>query len=276
MSKPKISAINDELSSKLKELQMSARQNNVVEVENKLLAFMDWWKPIGHPITEQELISILYDAIVVPNWSKFTTITQETTKTYARSFAAALVTTYEKPELLLNPLTSKRYADDVQYNNFQSIRIYQVAYIADFLKDEELIKWSYEHLVKQIDNNLYDDGTSFDFHHRDSLGYHVYNVRALVKACLVLQGGQHKYSNVDLYTYVTKNTNSIKNSIHYLFPYVKGEKEHYMLLKSHFRSDKNSKNYGALWSKEDAKWLLHDVGNIDEDAKRLFQLTWKK
>jgi hypothetical protein len=81
---------------------------------------------------------------------------------------------------------------------------------------------------------------------------------------------------MDLYNYVTKESNSIKNAIHYLFPFIKGERQHYMLLKSHFSSDKNSKNYGALWLKDDAKWLIHDASNIDEDAKKLFLQAWKK
>lgn len=275
MAKVKISASNDELSSTLKELQLISRGVYTNEIENKLLAFMSWWKPVGHPITEQELITILLDTVVVPHWNSFTKGTQDNIRCYVHSFAKALIETYDKPEMLLNPINGKRYADDVQYNNFHSIRIYEIASIAAFLRDEELLKWSYECLLKQIHDNLYDDGTSFDLYHRDSLGYHVYNVKALLKACFILQG-QTQYSHINLYNHVTKSSNSIKSAIHYLFPYIKGEKEHYMLVKSHLLSDKNSKNYGVLWSKDDAKWLIHDAGKLDEDAKKFFQQVWKK
>jgi hypothetical protein len=275
MAKVKISASNDELSSRLKELQTLSNGVYSDIIDNKLQTFMNWWKPVGHPIMEQELITILFDRVVIPHWTRFATITQDIIRRYAEAFAKALIETYDKPELLLNPLTGKRYADDVQYNNFHSIRICQIASIAVFLNDEKLLQWSYDHLLKQINDNLYDDGTSFDLYHRDSLGYHVYNIRALLKACLILQGHK-RYSNMDLYNYVTKESNSIKNAIHYLFPFIKGERQHYMLLKSHFSSDKNSKNYGALWLKDDAKWLIHDASNIDEDAKKLFLQAWKK
>lgn len=239
-----------------------------------VISLLGWWKPQGHPILEQDFTSVLYENIIKSRWSMFNTTEQDIITQYARTLANALISTYINPALMLNPLSGQRYADDVQYNNFHSIRISSVCYLGMFLKDEDLLDWSYEQLLLQINNNLNDDGTSFDLEHRDSLGYHVYNVKALLKAALMLQS-HPKYANeVNLYSHSTKKSNSIKCAIHYLFPYIRGEKIHYMLVNSHLKSDKNSKNYGVIWTKEDAKWLLYDASKVDKEALDIYQQVW--
>lgn len=269
----KVSAANEEMMSRLANAEATSRRKNIEQITEVVVGFIDWWVPIGHPIVEQPIITSLYEHCIKPYWDKFDHIIKKRIISYSYLLVEKMLQTYFEPTYLINPLTGKNYADDVQYNNFHSIRIYMVAYIAQMINDMFLLDWSHDYILKQIHENINDDGSTFDYEHRDSLGYHVYNMKPLVKTILILNSTQ-KYKAFDYYNYYTKKSNTIKKAIHFLTPYVSGEKTHRMLVKSHLASDKNSKNYDKVWSRDDAKWLLADVATFDSEIKTVYHNTW--
>jgi hypothetical protein len=83
-------------------------------------------------------------------------------------------------------------------------------------------KWldAADHGVKLfVENSLYADGSSFDFHHRDTLTYHSSSLRPPLQ--LALLAGDRGEA---LYTWENSKGGSLKTSVDFVVPYAMGEK----------------------------------------------------
>jgi hypothetical protein len=73
--------------------------------------------------------------------------------------------------------------------------------------------------------DLYPDGSSYDFHQRDALYYHVFTLEPLLTVARVAQ-----MNGVNLYDYKTSSVASkaasLQKSIDFLLPYTTGKKKH--------------------------------------------------
>lgn len=253
--------------------EIEASSSNKLLLVATVLGFIGFWAPMGHPITEYHIVTRVFEGVIDKNIAAFGPEERALINTFADRFAMAMISTYDNPSLLLNPLDNKPYATDVQYNNFHSIRIHCVAYMGRFLGIQAYLDWAHTMLLKQVGDNLNPDGTSYDLVHRDSIGYHVYNMRPLVKAADILRSTP-AYKDVDYYTYKASNGASIQQSVRYLIPYVLGEKENYMLAKSSLKSDTNSTNYNKRWPPEDARALFLDAAKYDDEIARVARQMW--
>ena len=120
------------------------------------------------------------------------------------------------------------------YNNWNSHRLKVVGEIAYAINDAELQKFTIDGLKKQIEVNLYADGSGVDFKLRDALHYHAYDLEPLLKLAIVLK----RATGVDYYSYVSDKQSSIKKSVEWFVPYITGEKTHGEFVNSTVAFDK--------------------------------------
>jgi hypothetical protein len=106
-------------------------------------------------------------------------------------------------------------------NNWQSHRLKIVGSIGYLLEDRELIAWAEDGFKQQVGANLHPDGSSLDFHERDALHYHCYDLEPLLT--LALAASQR---GVALYDYRAPNGASLRQAVQFLVPYCNGTATH--------------------------------------------------
>ncbi|RZL32333.1 MAG: hypothetical protein EOO96_14310 [Pedobacter sp.] len=125
-------------------------------------------------------------------------------------------------------------------NNWNAHRLKVVGEIGYALNNQEFIDWTIDRLKKHIEINLNEDGTSLDFKERDAMHYHIYDLEPMLKLALLIQraGGEN------FYLYQSSKGSSIKKSVDWLIPYIKGEKQHeeYVNTKVKFDRDRAKNN----------------------------------
>src|SRR5438105_3086507 len=106
-------------------------------------------------------------------------------------------------------------------NNWNSHRLKIVGLIGFLLEDKPLIDAAIGGFKKQIAANLLSDGSSFDFHQRDALHYHCYDLEPLLALAIAAhQNGTH------LYNYEAPNGASLSKSVDFLEPFCNGGRTH--------------------------------------------------
>ncbi|WP_025142186.1 alginate lyase family protein [Pedobacter jeongneungensis] len=107
-------------------------------------------------------------------------------------------------------------------NNWNAHRLKVVGEIGYALNNQELINWTIDNLKSHININLYPDGTSLDFKERDAMHYHIYDLEPMLKLAIMID----RAKGTNFYTYESPKGSSIKKSVEWLIPYIKGEKQH--------------------------------------------------
>lgn len=132
---------------------------------------------------------------------------------------------------------SKR--NGTEKNNWQSHRLKIIGLIGYTLKDQDLIRHAVDGFRRQVAENLLPDGSSFDFHERDALHYHCYDLVPLL--ALATAAKRH---DLDLYTYRAKSGASLEKSVRFLVPYCEGTKTHAEWVHSRVAFDKKRADSG--------------------------------
>jgi len=146
-------------------------------------------------------------------------------------------------------------------NNHMSHRLKIIGHVGYLLADEGLRRWTTAEYRRHADRNLNRDGTTFDFHQRDALHYHVYDVLPLVELCLAAE------QNADrLYAHATSTGATLENAIAFLIPYIEGEKTHPEFVRSTVEFDRERSAAGDPTIRVGAVWKA-------EEARRLFDLA---
>ncbi len=118
-------------------------------------------------------------------------------------------------------LQSSQTKSVTRMNNWNSHRLKIVGLIGFLLDDKPLIEKAAQGFKKQIEINLDPDGSSFDFHQRDALRYHCYDLEPLLSLALAA-----RQNGIDLYGYGAPTGASLHKSIEFLVPYCEGNKTH--------------------------------------------------
>ncbi|WP_397298505.1 alginate lyase family protein [Pedobacter sp. UC225_61] len=161
-------------------------------------------------------------------------------------------------------------------NNWNSHRIKEVAEVAWAINNDSLKTWVIDIYKKQIAKNLNQDGSSFDFHERDALHYHIYDVDPLMVAATILnRDGKFGES---AYSYKSPEGNSLKNSVDWLVPFFTGEKTHaeWVNSKSSFdkkRAANGEKGYiaGTLFKPQEARTSIALANYFDKGMLAIYQ-----
>ncbi|WP_316786116.1 alginate lyase family protein [Pedobacter frigiditerrae] len=161
-------------------------------------------------------------------------------------------------------------------NNWNSHRLKEVAEVAWAINDEKLKLWVIDIYKKQISKNLNPDGSSWDFHERDALHYHIYDVDPLMVAAIILKRDSKFGDNP--YSYKSPEGSSLKGSVDWLVPFFTGEKTHaeWVNSKSSFdkkRAANGEKGYiaGTLFKPTEARTSIALADFFDNKMLSLFQ-----
>ncbi len=203
---------------------------------DKALEFILSWarenKPTGDPIDETNLddVFVAYDLLKKDCPDK----DRKTIEDWLRRVADAEVKSFRKGG----------------YNNWNSHRVKIVGMIGWCLRDRRMIGWTVDAYKEQISHNLKPDGSSIDFHDRDALHYHTYDVEPLLAVAIC-----GRLNGTDLYHYKSSSGASLGKGVEFLVPYATGEKTHaeFVHTKAAFdreRAKNGQGDYtpGHLWS----------------------------
>lgn len=127
----------------------------------------------------------------------------------------------------------KRPNATTSFNNWNSHRLKVIGEIAWATGNVPYQQFVTERLKIQLAKNLYADSTGFDFHERDALHYHAYDLEPLLKLAIVLK----RATGTDYYNYTSETGSSIKKSTEWFAPFVTGEKTHGEFVHSKVRFD---------------------------------------
>ncbi|HHJ4449666.1 alginate lyase family protein [Raoultella ornithinolytica] len=106
-------------------------------------------------------------------------------------------------------------------SNWQSHRIRLVTLIAVVTNDKNLLSKAKQAYIRQLQLNIYRDGSTWDFKERDALRYVVGDLSALLDAALAA-----KTLGEDWYKLQSPTGSSLSNAISWLIPYVNGNIKH--------------------------------------------------
>lgn len=199
-----------------------------------ILAWAQQNMPTGNPIDETTLDDLFFAFDLTQ--SQFSPAEKKSAQTWMRKVADTQIAI---------GMIHARKGDGISKNNWQSHRLKIVGLIGYTLAEKKYIDYAIESFKKQIEVNLRPDGSSIDFHERDALHYHCYDVEPLLELAIAA------YNNgTNLYTYKSKSGASLEKSIKFLMPFCSGEKKHPEFVKStvafdHKRAESGDENYKA-------------------------------
>ena len=186
---------------------MTGKAEYARKAREYLLAWARTNQPDGDPINETKLEPLFVADDLVG--AGFAPDDRKTVDDYLRAVAAA-----EERSGAKGKATS--------HNNWHSHRIKIVGLIGYALHDATLIAWATDAYRRQIAANLRPDGSSFDFHERDALHYHLYDIEPL----LVLAEAARQNDGADWFHEKSAQGTSLAQSVAWVVPFATGEKTH--------------------------------------------------
>jgi hypothetical protein len=241
----------------------------LVKTSEFLMAWAKGNTPTGNPINDTNLDRIIFAfdlvkkdltkdvSLSVNNWLKETAMQE--LKSYDKA-AGGKGLTY--------------------MNNWNSHRIKEVSEIAWAINDASLKKWALDAYKRQISKNLLPDGSSFDFHERDALHYHIYDVDPLMVAATLIARGSNVAESP--YLYQSPEGNSLKKSVDWLVPFFTGEKTHAEWVNSKSAFDKKraangEKGYiaGTLFKPSEARSSIALANFFDRSMLDIYKQQTK-
>ncbi len=146
-------------------------------------------------------------------------------------------------------------------NNWNSHRLKVVGLIGFLLDDERLIEEAVRGFKRQVALNLQADGSSFDFHQRDALHYHCYDLEPLLVLAIAA-----RQNGLDLAGYQAPTGASLMKSVSFLVPYCDGTTSHVEWVRSRVKFDHERAAAGE-------KGFQPGTTFHPRDARHIFELT---
>jgi len=226
-----------------------------------ILAWAQQNTPTGNPINETTLDNLFFAFDLTQ--SQFSNADKKIAQTWLRKVADT--------QMAIGLMHSKK-GDGTSKNNWQSHRIKIVGLIGYTLSEKKYIDYAVEGFKRQIELNLRPDGSSIDFHERDALHYHCYDIEPLLELAIAANNnGTH------LYTYKSKSGASLEKSINFLLPFCTGEKKHPEFVKSTVafdrkRAESGDENYkaGHLFDPKKGAHSLELAAAFDKNLSEVY------
>lgn len=199
-----------------------------------ILAWAQQNMPTGNPIDETTLDDLFFAFDLTQ--SQFSPAEKKIAQAWMRKVADTQIAI---------GLMHARKGDGISKNNWQSHRLKIIGLIGYTLSEKKYIDYAVEGFKRQIEVNLRSDGSSIDFHERDALHYHCYDIEPLLELAIVANN-----NGTNLYTYKSKSGASLEKSVKFLLPFCSGEKKHPEFVKSTVafdrkRAESGDENYKA-------------------------------
>ena len=168
-------------------------------------------------------------------------------------------------------MESVRVNSQTAYNNWNSHRLKIVGQIGFLLDDRALIDHAINGFKRQVAVNLRPDGSSFDFHERDALHYHCYDLEPLLSLAIAAH-----QNGVALYDFQAPNGASLRKSVNFLVPFCEGAATHAEWVNSKIAFDRQRAaagerkfKIGSNFDPQDAVPVLELAVLFDEGLKPL-------
>ena len=163
--------------------------------------------PQGEPINDTKLDNVLaaYDML------------RPEMKTADKQVIDAWLTTMADAEI-----KSAKKGRATSMNNWNSHRLKVVGEIGLVLDNKKFTDYAVRGLRLQIDTNLNADGSSWDFHERDALHYHAYDLEPMLTLAIAIR----RATGTDDFSFLSPKGASIKHSVDWFVPYITREKTH--------------------------------------------------
>ena len=149
--------------------------------------------------------------------------------------------------------TAKAKAQN-HYNNWHSHRLKIVGLIALLLHDTPLVEQTVRMYQEQIDHNIEPDGSTYDFHERDALHYHIYDLEPLLTLTIAAKG-----NGIDLYSYQSSRGGSLSKGVQFLIPFAQGVKTHPEFVNSKVPFDRKRAEAGAKEYQPGSPFVPHSA-----------------
>lgn len=167
--------------------------------------FIDAWteayEPTGNPINDNQLSDIfLAYHLLRPELGRDAEVEQ-----WMRELAREII----------------RDSPEDAKGNWHAGRLKLVALAGASLGDRELVDYARRGVVDYVAGSFNPDGTTWDFHHRDAIHYHLSGVGSTLELALILRP-----TGFDLYRHEAPNGGSLRRSVEWVIPYARGEKVH--------------------------------------------------
>lgn len=208
---------------KIYALAYTYRITNKHIYRNKCIEFISSWakvnQPLANPINNTKLEPLFeaYDLI------------KDDIPAEDRKITNAWLT-----QIAIAEINNPRMNTEKSYNNWNSHRIKIVGEIAYILNDNKLKVYVDTMMKRQINLNLYANGSGMDFVERDALHYHAYTLEPLLSIATVIKRG----GGMNFYTYVSPSGSSIAKSVDFFVPYATGKQTHPEFVNSTVAFDK--------------------------------------
>jgi Alginate lyase len=139
-------------------------------------------------------------------------------------------------------------------NNWNSHRLKVVGLIAFILHDRAMIDHTVKAYQRQIQLNLLPDGSSIDFHERDALRYHAYDLTPLLTVATAARN-----NGIDLYNCRAPSGSSLPAAVAFLIPFANGSQTHLEFVHSTVPLDRKRAENGQSEYKSGTMWDPHDA-----------------
>jgi hypothetical protein len=226
-----------------------------------ILAWAQQNMPTGNPIDETTLDDLFFAFDLTQ--SQFSPAEKKIAQAWMRKVADTQIAI---------GLMHARKGDGISKNNWQSHRLKIVGLIGYTLSEKKYIDYAVEGFKRQIEVNLRSDGSSIDFHERDALHYHCYDIEPLLELAIVANN-----NGTSLYTYKSKSGASLEKSVKFLLPFCSGEKKHPEFVKSTVafdrkRAESGDENYkaGHLFDPKKGGHTLELAAAFDKNLSEVY------
>ena len=226
-----------------------------------ILAWSQQNTPTGNPIDETTLDDLFFAFDLTQ--STFSNAEKKIAQTWLRKVADTQIAI---------GLMHARKGDGISKNNWQSHRLKIVGLIGYTLSEKKYIDYAIESFKRQIEVNLRPDGSSTDFHERDALHYHCYDIEPLLEFAIAANN-----NGTNLYTYKSKSGASLEKSVKFLLPFCSGEKKHAEFVKSSVafdrkRAESGDENYkaGHLFDPKKGGHTLELAAAFDKNLSEVY------
>jgi hypothetical protein len=185
---------------------------------------LDWslnYKPSLNPIDETQFSKVFQAYGVVR--SDLDSQSRDSIDKWVRIFANGY----------LNELIQNHNKKNSQYSNWQSHRIKLAISSAAALNNPEMVNSILPFFKEQVERNIRNDGSTEDFHIRDSISYSVYSLTPLVESAILIKKNNNKWLNEN-----EEVLARLLNGVDWLKPYVTGAKIHQEYINSKVRFDR--------------------------------------
>ena len=197
-----------------------------------LLAWAETYIPTGNDVNENKLRDFFY--------------AYEIHREYFTEKEKTLV------EHWLNTIAQRQIEEwDIEFgsSNRHAKRMKLILMAGLTFDNQEYINFAIAEIEKILDASLYADGTSRDLERRDAIHYH----NSQVKNYLILNY-LTRLVGKNIYTELQAEGGSIQKSIHYMFPYIRGQKVHPEWVNSKIGLDKRRYEAGDDYYKPGKPW----------------------